>query len=73
MNYKKPNDVSQCGKPASLYCKVGQKGGISVFGLQRWPVTLYAQQWEWLLDFRDEIREFIRAHDAELKRKPVGK
>ena len=61
------------GKPASLYCKVGQKGGISVYGLQRMPVTLYASQWERLLDFTDEICEFIREHDAELTRKPVSR
>ena len=73
MSYEKFNDVSPCGRPASLYCKVGQKGGISVYGLQRWPITLYAPQWERLLDFDGEIREFIREHDAELKRKPVGR
>ena len=35
----------------------------------RMPVTLYLEQWERLLDFGDEIREFIREHDGELKRK----
>ena len=53
----------------SLYCKVSQKGAISVYGLQRMPVTLYVEQWERLLGFADDIREFIKAHDAELKRK----
>ena len=56
-------------KRSSLYCKVSQKGGISVYGLQRMPVTLYVEQWERLLDFADEIRQFIKAHDTELKRK----
>jgi hypothetical protein len=56
-------------KPGGLYCKVSQKGAISVYGLQRMPVTLYVEQWERLLDFADEIREFAQAHDAELKRK----
>ncbi len=56
-------------KRGSLYCKVSQKGAISVYGLQRMPVTLYLEQWERLLDFGDEIREFIREHDGELKRK----
>ena len=54
---------------SSLYCKVSQKGGVSVYGLQRMPVTLYCEQWERLLDFADEIREFIKEHDSELKRK----
>ncbi len=53
----------------SLYCKVSQKGGISVYGLQRMPVTLYVQQWERLLDFGDDIRKFLQEHEAELKRK----
>jgi len=56
-------------KRGSLYCKVSQKGAISVYGLQRMPVTLYVEQWERLLDFGDEIRKFIEEHNAELKRK----
>jgi len=56
-------------KRGSLYCKVSQKGGMSLYGLQRMPVTLYVEQWERLLDFSDEIRQFIKEHDAELKRK----
>lgn len=53
----------------TLYCKVSPKGAISVYGLQRMPVTLYAEQWERLLDFADQIRAFVAEHDAELKRK----
>lgn len=56
-------------KPGTLYCKVSAKGAISVYGLQRMPVTLYVEQWQRLLDFGDQIREFIQEHDAELKRK----
>ena len=56
-------------KRASLYCKVSEKGAISVYGLQRMPVTLYVEQWERLLGFADEIKEFMKAHDGELKRK----
>ena len=52
-----------------LYCKVSPKGAISVYGLQRMPVTLYVEQWERLLNFADEIRTFMSEHDAELKRK----
>jgi len=54
----------------SLYCKVSEKGGVSVYGLQRMPVTLYVEQWEKLLGFADEIRRFLKDHDAQLKRKP---
>jgi len=53
----------------SLYCKVSQKGAVSVYGLQRMPVTLYLEQWERLLDFGDDIRKFLAAHASELKRK----
>ena len=56
-------------KRGALYCKVSAKGGVSVYGLQRMPVTLYVEQWERLLDFGDEIRQFMKEHDAELKRK----
>lgn len=56
-------------KRADLYCKVSQKGALSVYGLQRMPVTLYAQQWERLLDFGDEIRSFIKNNNSQLNRK----
>lgn len=53
----------------SLYCKVSPKGALSVYGLQRMPVTLYAEQWNRLLDFGDNIRQFMAEHDESLKRK----
>lgn len=53
----------------TLYCKVSPKGGLSLYGLQRMPVTLYVEQWERLLNFTDEIRAFLKLHDSELKRK----
>ena len=56
-------------KRGSLYCRVSEKGAVSVYGLQRMPVTLYVDQRERLLDFADEVRLFLKAHDAELKRK----
>ena len=49
--------------------KVSEKGGVSVYGLGRFPVTLYKEQWAKLLDLADEIRAFIKAHEAELKSK----
>jgi hypothetical protein len=49
--------------------KVSEKGGVSVYGLGRFPVTLYKEQWAKLLDMADDIRAFIRDHDAELKTK----
>jgi hypothetical protein len=49
--------------------KVSEKGGVSVYGLGRFPVTLYKEQWTKLLDMSDDIRAFITEHDAELKAK----
>jgi hypothetical protein len=50
--------------------KVSEKGGVSVYGLGRFPVTLYKEQWTKLLSMADEIRDFIKENDAKLKAKP---
>ena len=52
-----------------LYCKVSEKGGVSVYGLQRMPVTLYMEQWDRLLTYGEEIKSFIAANSSKLKRK----
>ena len=49
--------------------KVSEKGGVSVYGMGRFPVTLYKEQWIKLLNMADEIRAFIRDHESELKAK----
>jgi len=49
--------------------KVSEKGGVSVYGLGRFPVTLYKEQWARLLDMTDDIRTFIRENEAKLKTK----
>ena len=49
--------------------KVSEKGGVSVYGLGRFPVTLYKEQWLKLLDMTEEIRDFIKKNDAQLKTK----
>ena len=49
--------------------KVSEKGGVSVYGLGRFPVTLYKEQWAKLLDLADEIRAFIRENEGRLKTK----
>ncbi len=55
------------GKGLSL--KVSEKGGVSVYGLGRFPVTLYLEQWQKLLDMADDIRAFIKEHEGQLKKK----
>jgi hypothetical protein len=49
--------------------KVSEKGGVSVYGLGRFPVTLYKEQWLRLLDMADDIRAFIKENDSKLKAK----
>ena len=50
--------------------KVSEKGAVSVYGLGRFPVTLYKEQWTKLLAMADDIRAFIKENDAALKTKP---
>lgn len=52
-----------------LSLKVSEKGGLSVYGLGRFPVTLYKEQWNKLLDMADDIRAFIKANESSLKTK----
>ena len=58
-------------KPSAgrVYLKVSEKGGLSVYGLGRFPVTLYREQWEKLLGLSDDIKNFIRDNDSTLKKK----
>jgi hypothetical protein len=49
--------------------KVSEKGGLSVYGLGRFPVTLYKEQWTRLLDMAEDIRTFIKENDSKLKAK----
>ena len=49
--------------------KVSTKGAVSVYGLGRFPVTLYKEQWTKLLDMAEDIRAFIRDNEAMLKAK----
>ena len=52
-----------------LAMKVSEKGALSVYGMGRFPVTLYKEQWLRLLTMADEIKAFIAANDANLKSK----
>ena len=63
-------DKAREGK--GLRCKVSAKGALSVYNLQRLPVTLYAGQWERLLDFAQEITTFIAEHADALARKDAA-
>ena len=63
------NDRLKDQRQSRVSLKVSGKGGVSLYGLGRFPVTLYKEQWAKLLDMADEIRAFLREHDAELKTK----
>ena len=52
-----------------LSLKISEKGALSIYGMGRFPVTLYQEQWTKLLDMADEIRAFIAANSDKLKTK----
>ena len=54
----------------NLEFKVGEKGGVSVYGLGRFPVTLYYEQWNKLLDAAEDLRTFLEANKSHLKLRP---
>jgi uncharacterized phosphosugar-binding protein len=54
---------------SSVRMKVSEKGAVSVYGMGRFPVTLYKEQWLRLLDLAPDIRAFIAANEAQLKTK----
>jgi hypothetical protein len=66
---RKENESLKQNASRGISMKVSEKGGLSVYGLGRFPVTLYKEQWTKLLALADEIRTFLREHDAELKSK----
>jgi hypothetical protein len=51
------------------YLRVSEKGGVSLYGMRRFPVTFYREEWERILGMGEEIRAFIAQHAAELKTK----
>jgi len=63
------NERLKKGTSKGISLKVSEKGGVSVYGLGRFPVTLYKEQWKRLLDMSDEIRNFIDANESQLKSK----
>jgi hypothetical protein len=66
---RKENEALKKGASSSVRMKVSEKGALSIYGMGRFPVTLYKEQWLKLLDMSDDIRSFITAHEAELKAK----
>jgi hypothetical protein len=63
------NDALKKTTSRGLSMKVSEKGALSIYGMGRFPVTLYKEQWSKLLDVSDDIRAFIKANDSALKTK----
>ena len=61
------NEALKSRDRRGLRLQVSEKGGVSVYGLGRFPVTLYKEQWTRLLDMADDIRAFIRENEPRLK------
>ena len=69
---RQENERLKARQTRGVSLKVSEKGGVSVYGLGRFPVTLYKEQWTKLLAMSDEIKAFITEHDSELKAKGEG-
>jgi hypothetical protein len=67
---RKENESLKKGTGRGVSLKVSEKGGVSVYGLGRFPITLYKEQWWKLLDMTEQIRTFIAENEASLKTKP---
>jgi len=61
------NDALKQKRSSAISMKVSEKGAVSVYGLGRFPVTLYQEQWKKLLAIADEIKAFIEENHSKLK------
>jgi hypothetical protein len=66
---KAENERLKGQQAKGLSLKVSEKGALSVYGLGRFPVTLYKEQWTKLLAMTDDIKAFLKENDANLKTK----
>ena len=61
------NERLKSGRNSATSLRVSDKGGVSLYGLGRFPVTLYKEQWLKLLEMAEDIKTFIKDHEAELR------
>ena len=66
---RRENEALKKGTSDGVRMKVSEKGAVSVYGMGRFPVTLYKEQWLRLLDMSDDIRAFIAENEVRLKAK----
>jgi hypothetical protein len=63
------NEGLKARKSQEFRLQVSQKGAVSLYGIRRFPVTFYADEWDIILGMADDVRTFISQHETELKRK----
>ena len=63
------NETLKTKQSREMRLQVSQKGAVSLYGIRRFPITFYADEWDIILGMADEVRTFISQHDDELKRK----
>lgn len=63
------NAALKASASKSLRLQVSAKGGVSLYGIRRFPITFYQDEWETLLGMAEEIKSFINEHQSELKQK----
>jgi len=63
------NEALKARPARGLRLQVSAKGGVSLYGIRRFPVTFYVEEWEKILGMGDQIRAFCQEHASELKRK----
>jgi hypothetical protein len=66
---RRENATLKKSASSGIRMKVSEKGAVSIYGMGRFPVTLYKEQWLRLLEMADDIRTFIAANEAQLKAK----
>lgn len=69
---KAENEALKAREKRGTRLQVSEKGGVSLYGMRRFPVTFYKEEWERILAMADEIRAFMRDHTGELKTKGGG-
>ncbi len=63
------NEALKAKERRGTRLQVSEKGGVSLYGMRRFPITFYKEEWERILDMADEIRAFIRDNTGKLKTK----
>jgi hypothetical protein len=63
------NEALKTKGPRGLSLRVSEKGAVSLYGIRRFPITFYADEWEKILGMADDIRRFSQENAGQLKRK----